>query len=331
MTLNEFRQDLVSGEWVLFATGRAKRPGSPDSGNRFPSQTKENCPFENPDVGNEVLKTYSNDGRDEWFAKVIKNKFPAVTEGEIGPREKVGPHEITGAKGLHEIIIYRDHDRELYDFSQAEFENIVKIYQERFLAMASYSASKYVLIFHNHGSAAGASLKHPHTQIISIPILPPDVKRSILGSEQYYRENRRRVYDVMLEWEIKEKKRIIYENDSFIAHCPYVSKTPYEIRIYGKESHAHFEKMPAEKIPALADIMRVVLKKIGKALNNPDFNYFIHTVPLDTPEDIHEFYSWHIEVLPKMKIEGAFELASGVEVNVIDPDEAAKLLRETTI
>jgi len=110
------------------------------------------------------------------------------------------------------------------------------------MAMANYSASKYVLIFHNHGPAAGASLNIPY-QIISIPILPPDVKRSILGSEQYYRENRRRVYDVMLEWEVKEGKRIVYENDFFIAYCPYVSKTPYEIRIYCRESHAHFEKM----------------------------------------------------------------------------------------
>jgi len=329
--INEFRQDLVSGEWVLFATGRSKRPGETNGGNQFPNQSKENCPFENPENGNEVLKTYRTDGSGEWFAKVIKNKFPAVTEGEIGPREKMGPFETTDAKGLHEIIIYREHDHDFYDFSQTEFEEIIRIYQDRFKAMADYSSSKYVLIFHNHGPAAGASLKHPHTQIISIPILPPDIKRSILGSEHYYRENRRRVYDVMLEWEMKEKKRIVYENDFFIAFCPFVSKTPYEVRIFSKESHAHFDKMPPEKVPALADILNVVLKKIGKALNCPDFNYFIHTVPLDVPDDIHDFYSWHIEILPKMKIEGAFELASGVEVNVIDPDESAKLIRETKI
>jgi UDPglucose--hexose-1-phosphate uridylyltransferase len=331
--INEFRQDLVSGEWVLFATGRSKRPGEAgaagDNHNPLESQTKDKCPFEDPETsGNQVMATFKTSDGDDWFAKSIKNKYPAVSEGEAGPRRKIGPYDVTDAKGLHEIIIFRDHDHELYDYSQAEFEEVIKIYQDRFTAMSQYSASKYILIFHNHGPAAGATIKHPHSQIISIPILPPDVKRSVLGSEHYYRENRRRVYDVMLEWEMKEKKRIIYENEIFAACCPFVSKTPYEIRIYGKESHAHFEKIPQEKIPALADIMKVVIGKIGKALNRPDFNYFIHTVPLDnTVEDVHEFYSWHIEILPKMKIEGAFEIGSGVEVNVIDPDEAAALLR----
>lgn len=330
--LNEFRQDLVSGEWVLLATGRAKRPGEANDSNRFPNQTKENCPFEIPENNNEVLKTYKISEDGEWFAKAIKNKFPAVTEGEIGQREKVGPFDVTDAKGLHEIIIFRDHDRDLYDFSKEEFGETIKIYQDRFLAMSQYSSSKYILIFHNHGPGAGATLRHPHTQIISIPILSPDIKRSILGSEHFYRENRRRVYDVMLEWEIKNGKRIVYENDTFIAYCPFVSKTPYEVRIYGKESHAHFEKMPVEKTPALADVTGTVIRKIGKALNRPDFNFFIHTAPLSgMPEDIHEFYSWHIEIIPKMKIEGAFELGSGVEVNVIDPDEAGTLLRETAV
>jgi len=344
--INEFRQDLVSGEWVLFATGRAKRPGEvaseKNSGHQLAGQDKEKCPFENPEnSGNEVLKTYAAIGESDpekiqnganWFAKIIKNKFPAVTEGEAGPRLKAGPFDFTDAKGLHEIVVYHDHDRDLFDFSKNEFEELIKIYMDRFTVMAGYSSSKYILIFHNHGPSAGASIKHPHSQIISIPILPPDVKRSIFGSERYYRENNRRVYDVMLDWEMKEKKRIVYENDAFVAYCPFVSKTPYEVRIYAKESHAHFNRMATEKIPALADIMQVLIKKIGKALYQPDFNYFIHTMPLSgTPDDIHNFYSWHIEILPKMKIEGAFELGSGVEVNVVDPDEAAKLFRETEI
>lgn len=337
--INEFRQDLVSGEWVLFATGRAKRPGEPNASNGFHrNQSKENCPFEDPEGrGNQVLMTYKNPDGDEtnWFAKIIKNKFPAVSEGEAMPRRKTGPYEVDDARGLHEILILRDHDRQPYDFSKNDFEEIFKIYQERYLAMAKYSASKYILIFHNHGPAAGASVSHPHSQIISIPILPPDIKRSILGSEHFYRENNQRVYDIMIDWEIKEKKRIVYENDIFIAFCPFVSKTPYEVRIFPKESHAHFEKMPLEKMPALGDMMSTIIKKMGKALNSPDFNYFIHTVPIESANedvrDVHEFYSWHIEILPKMKIEGAFEVGSGVEVNVIDPDEAGKLLRETEI
>lgn len=329
--LNEFRQDLVSGEWVLLATGRAKRPGS--EGPRLPFITpKETCPFEEPEKNsNEVLITYHSqiEGSTDWFAKVAKNKYPAVIEGEAGPRIEVGPFITSDAKGLHEIVVYRDHIRDLHEFSKEELGRVFRIYQERYQAMASYSASKYVLIFHNRGAAAGASISHPHSQIISIPIMPPDIKRSIKGSEDYYEQNNKRVYDLMLDWEIAEQKRIIFSNHHFIAFCPFVSKTPYEIRIFSKESHAHFDQMPIELLPELGEVMGSVLRRMHKGLNDPDYNFFIHTAPIESrTKNVHEFYSWHIEIVPKMKIEGAFEIGSGVEVNVVDPDEAALLLRQ---
>ncbi len=331
--LNEFRKDLVSGGWVLFATGRSKRPGGADKERQILKVSKENCPFEDPEkFSNEVLVTYPNSDNTDWFAKVAKNKFPAVMEGESGPRRTAGPFQVADARGLHEVIIYRDHDLGLHQYSKEEFSQILSIYQERYKAMANYSASRYILIFHNQGAAAGASIPHPHSQIISIPIMPPDAKRSIKGSEDFYEEHGKRVYDVMLEWEIAEKKRIVYENEHFIAFCPFVSQTPYEIRIFPREGHAHFESMPAELLPELSDAMLTVLKKINKTLDAPDFNYFIHTAPADDKDtNIHKFYTWHMEVIPKMKIEGAFELGSGVEVNVIDPDEAAKELRQAQI
>lgn len=329
LLLNEFRKDLVSGEWVLFATGRARRPGGEKNERQILKVPKENCPFEDPEKsGNEILATYPDGQKNDWFAKVTKNKFPAVIEGESGPKRTAGPFQVTDARGLHEVIIYRDHDRNLDQYSPEEFSRILSIYQERYKAMALYSSSRYILIFHNHGPAAGASIAHPHSQIISIPIMPPDVKRSIQGSKDFYEENGKRVYDIMLDWEIVEKKRIIYENKHFVAFCPFISKTPYEVRIFPRESHAHFESMPAELLLELGDTMLAVLKKINKALNAPDFNYFVHTAPADNKNsNIHDFYAWHIEVIPKMKIEGAFELGSGVEVNIIDPDQAAEELR----
>lgn len=332
--LNEFRKDLVSGDWVLFATGRAGRPGNHKNGPAL-TRNKSACPFENPEKsGNEVLKTY--DGNEAWFAKVAKNKFPAVMEGEAGTQRAVGPFAVTDAKGLHEIVIYREHDRELYQYSPAELGRVFAIYQERYRVMADYISSKYILIFHNQGASAGASIAHPHSQIISIPILPPDVKRSLYGAENFYKKNNKRVYDLMIDWEMKENKRIVYETKNFIAFCPFVSKTPYEVRIFSKESHAHFEQCPAELLPELGEAMGAVLKKIHAALNDPDFNFFIHTAPVypehnggeeNSPTAMHEFYSWHIEIIPKVKMEGAFELGSGVEVNIIDPDRAAAELK----
>jgi UDPglucose--hexose-1-phosphate uridylyltransferase len=136
----------------------------------------------------------------------------------------------------------------------------------------------------------------------------------------------------MLKWELGEKKRIVYENENFLVFCPFVSKTEYEVRIFSKEGHAHFEKMPEELFADLGNAFSVIFKKIGRALDKPDYNFFIHTSPIDhSLPKAHEFYSWHIEILPKVASVGAFELASGMEINVVDPDEAAKLFRETEI
>ena len=136
----------------------------------------------------------------------------------------------------------------------------------------------------------------------------------------------------MLAWEMEQGKRIVYENDFFVAFCPYVSKYPYEVRIFAKEGHAHFEKMPEVLDPPLADALGIVLKKIAVVLDNPAYNFFIHTAPVESSlPDLHEFYSWHVEILPKFKIDAGVEIGTGFGVNVIDPDEAAVELREAKI
>ena len=191
---------------------------------------------------------------------------------------------------------------------------------------------RYILIFHNSGRDAGASLYHPHSQIISMPILPPDVSRSINGSHNFYKEHKERVYDVLMKWEKEHGNRIIYENDLFLAFCPFVSKTPYEVRIFSRDSHAHFEKMPDEFDKYLEDVLLAVLKKIKKSLGDPPYNLFIHTAPAETDlESVHEFYSWHIEILPKVKITAGFEIGTGVDINMVDPDQAAELLRNADL
>lgn len=327
--LNEFREDLVSGEWVLFSTNRSKRGGTYVEV-VAPSESKETCPFEDLEKsGNIVLATYENKDKTDWFVKVAKNKFPAVSENQMGPSKLIGPFSVMEATGRHEIVVFRDHDRTLMDYSSEELADVFKIYQERYQAILSGGGMRYILVFHNQGPKAGASVYHTHSQIMSIPVLPPDVKRSIVGSAKFYEKNRKKVYDVMIEWE-KQGNRIIYENDHFIAFCPFVSKTPYEIRIFPKDGLAHFDQVPSELLPCLGEMMRAVFRKTSKALNNPDYNFFIHTAPVEGTY-AHDFYTWHIEILPQLTILGGFDLGSGIDVNIIDPDEAAKLFRETGI
>ena len=226
--VNEFRQDLVSGEWVLFATGRSKSLRSDEDKDFY--QTKRECPFEDL-TGQSVLWQYPNPK--DAFATVIKNKFPAVRANLCTTEQTYGPFKIFDPIGDHEVIIYRDHDRGIYKFSVQEIGSMIKVYKKRFSELVDNNeCAKYVLMFHNHGRAAGASVYHAHSQIITMPILPPDVSRSINGSHQYYKDHKKIVYKELLDWEQQERKRIVYENKEFIVFCPYVSKYPYELRIF---------------------------------------------------------------------------------------------------
>lgn len=333
--LNEFRQDLISGEWVLFATGRAKRPHTykkTEEDEKYKSA--ESCPFENlRNSSQEILWFYPNE--EKWEIAVIKNKYPAVTPGICVPLGKNGPFNVHEALGSHDIVVYKDHNTHFADFSVDQFISVIKVYKRRYKEIAESGGEciESILIFHNFGREVGASLYHPHSQIISMPILPPDITRSLLGSAKFYKENGKRVYDLLVKWEVDQGKRIIYENDLFIAFCPFVSKYPYEIRIFPRDSHAHFEQMPDTFDKYLADAMSVIFKKVKKALDNPPYNFFIHTASVseDPESKFHEFYTWHVEIIPKVSIIGGLELGTGVNLNVVDPDDAAKLLRETKI
>ena len=326
--LNEFRQDLVSGDWVLFSTGRIQRPHEEKEKEEY-FQPKDSCPFEDPvKSGQEII--WGVPDNEKWKVMVVKNKFSAVKQGLCGPGSRTGPFNINDAAGEHNVIIYKDHDLHLPDFSIDQAVNAIRAYKKRYQEMARASECvEYVMIFHNYGREAGASIYHPHSQIISMPILPPDVASSLFGSFRYYQKNRRKVYDLILEWELEQKKRVVFENDMFVVFCPFVSKFPYEVRIFPRDSHAHFEKMPDEFDKYLAEALTTVLAKIKKTLGSPSYNFFIHTAPVkeNKLENFHEFYSWHIEILPKLSISGGFELGSGIDINVVDPDQAAEKLR----
>ena len=328
--LNEFRQDLISGDWVLFATERAKRPYRKQNNEDAGYASKDTCLFENPmSSGNEPVWFFP--GEKDWRIAVVKNKFPSVKPGVCGPEGSFGPFKVHPAVGNHDLFIYRDHDRHLADFSLEEMAEVIRAYKKRYKEIAHIgNCVRYVLIFHNFGRDGGASIYHPHSQIMSLPILPPDVSRSVRCSYNFFKEHGKSVYDQMVNWEMESGARIVYKNDKFVAFCPFVSRNPYEVRIFMKSGQPHFEELSDDFDNELADVLLVSLKKIKKALDNPSFNMFIHTAPVESSHS-HDYYSWHIEILPRFSKLGGFELGTDVEMNAVDPDEAAKLLRETNL
>lgn len=343
-SLSELRRDLVTGDWVLIAVGRAKRPRAFAGTERKEfNQLKKDCPFENPQKsGNsDPLLVYSKKGGrrtidewrkdpDDWFLQVIPNKFPAVGFGVCDDIYEIGPYFVMNGSGSHEVIITKDHEITPFLSSLKETELLFNAYKERYLALKNQECVKYISIFYNHGKESGASVSHPHSQLIAISVIPQDVRKSLAGSKKYYDNHEKCVHCVMLEWEMIDKKRIIFENELAIAFCPFISRTAFEVRVFPKIHQPCFEQADDKEMKKIAEAVKVSLTKIYKGLKNPAYNFFIHTSPVEDEKKYHH-YHWHIEILPKTGIWAGFELGTGIEISTIEPERAAEFLRKVKV
>lgn len=314
---SELRQDLVSGDWVVVSPGRAKRPHQPKT-----------CPFENLEKsGQKPVLTYGN--HKDWQLKIVENKYPAFVHkgSRCAAVLKRGIYSVSETVGHHELLITRSHTKTFPLLSRAEANQVFEAFRERYRMLLSDKCVSYISMFHNWGLKAGASVYHPHYQIISIPVVPPDVEHSVSGSLNFFKKYKKCVHCLMVKNEIKSKKRILYENGRAVAFAPFVSKEPFEIRIFPKKHLSYFENTPNSDLEGAVEALRQVLKKFNKNLKNPDYNFFIHTAPLKNKEK-YGHYHWHIEVRPKITIRGGFELGTGMDFNVVDPDAAAKILKK---
>lgn len=325
---SEFRQDLVSGDWVVISPKRFKRLGQFKEKNKRKIISRKNCPFENPQKSGHDAPFVVYPNLDNWKIQVIQNKFPiAYHKGGVCAAEiNQGPFSIIEGVGRHDVVITRDHFKNFTRLSSKEAEAVFHAFKERYQQLSKDKCLKYVFIFHNWGPKAGASVFHPHYQILSMPIIPPDVSRSLRGSKNYFDKNNKCVHCVMLKYDRAEKKRIVFENSEAIAIAPFISREPFELRIFPKKHFSYFEKTPEKTIKDTVQVLQKSLFKLEKKLNDPDYNFFIHTAPIDKNGKFSH-YHWHIEVLPKFSVSAGVELGTGIEVTVVDPVAAAKILK----
>src|SRR3989344_2441835 len=328
---SELRRDMVSGDWILVAAKRAKRPQAERTREKIPS-LKSGCPFDDPQKGGTgeplLWLAHPEAGKkgpasfSDWWVQIIPNKYPALSPHHVCPEEvSDGPYFKMAGTGFHEVIITRDHDRRISEMNVQEVAVLLEAYQERYKVISKEPCIEYTLIFHNQGPEAGASIYHPHSQLIALPIIPPDVRKSLEGSRQYYVQKGKCVHCAMLEWELAQKERVVFENEGFAVFEPYASRVSYETRIFPKKHSARFEEMDSFLRAELAEALQKTLGKIKNGMGDPDYNFFIHTAPAQ-PDGI-DYYHWHVEIPTKTAIWAGLELGTGVEVIAISPEEAA--------
>jgi UDPglucose--hexose-1-phosphate uridylyltransferase len=330
----ELRKDPITGRWVIISTERGKRPT--DFTDRVGPRRGSFCPFcpGNEDkTPPEVLAFRNPGGRRDgpgWQVRVVPNKFPALQiEGDMDRRGE-GLYDKMNGIGAHEVIIETpEHDCELSRIPAAGIEQVLHAYRERMVDLKRDRRFRYLMLFKNHGEAAGATLEHGHTQIIATPIVPKRVQEEIDGARGHFALKERCIFCDMIAQERLDGRRIVVENDEFVAFAPFASRFAFETWLLPKRHESHFEEGDPGRIPALAQILRVTLMRIGRALNHPPYNFILHTSPTNQTHLDH--YHWHFEIMPKLTKTAGFEWGTGFHINPTPPEEAAEYLREIEI
>jgi UDPglucose--hexose-1-phosphate uridylyltransferase len=327
----ELRKDPIIGRWIIIATERAKRPSD------FRPKPEERlsgfCPF---CVGNEgktppEVLAYRRPGTlpdtPGWSVRVVPNKFPALQiEGGLNKRG-IGLYDRMNGVGAHEVIIETpDHEMTLANLPMDSFTQVLQAYKDRIIDLKKDPRFQYILIFKNQGLAAGASLDHSHSQLIALPIVPKRVSEEIHGANAYYLYRDRCIFcDIILQ-EFETMLRIVNENEHFLALCPFASRFPFETWILPKEHDVYFEDISFPFLQSLAHMLKDILQRLSRTLNNPPYNFLIHIAPF-YEKDV-SYYHWHIEIIPKLTNVAGFEWGTGFYINPTPPEEACKFLRE---
>jgi UDPglucose--hexose-1-phosphate uridylyltransferase len=330
----ELRKDPIIGRWVIISTERGKRPT--DFASVPPAKSSNFCPF---CVGNEtktppevyaVREPGSQKDSPGWRVRVVPNKFPALQiEGDLN-RQGDGIYDKMNGVGAHEVIIETPHhDKTLSDLDDSHVADILLTWQQRVLDLKKDPRFKYIVIFKNHGEAAGASLEHSHTQLVAMPIIPKRVVEEIEGGRRYYDFKERCVYCDIVSQEISEDVRVVSANETFLGIEPFAARFPFETWILPKVHASAFEEIERNEVEHLARILKEILTKINLALNNPPYNFILHTLPLHGNN--RSWYHWHLEIMPKLTKVAGFEWGSGFYINPTAPEEAAKYLREISV
>jgi UDPglucose--hexose-1-phosphate uridylyltransferase len=308
----ELRRDELSGQWVLIAAGRAARPHT------FPppardADTPADCPFcpghENM-TPPEVYRT-GEGGPDApgWRVRVVPNLYPIVGGTDAEP----------GATGVHEVVVLSpSHDSSLAQLDESQAVDVLTILRDRTRHHLG-AGHAFVQVAINHGRAAGASIAHPHAQLVALDVVPPAVARAV---ERFEATGE----DLVIADLERAGDDLQVLDGPVAAWCPWASSAPYELRLATHSPGPRFDEASDSDIEAVAKVARDVLGRLAAALGDVPYNLVVHTGPPGAgPESFH----WYVEVQTRATVIAGFEQGTGILVNTMPPERAAQELRDS--
>lgn len=343
--MSELRHDPLSKRWVIIATERSRRP---EDYGLVPESVPDPkfCPFcagHEDKTPHEILALRppgSAPNGPGWSVRVIPNKYPALAIEGVLERKGVGLYDRMRGIGAHEVVVESpSHTLHMADMEQAALEGVLGVCQDRVRDLMRDPRFKYVLLFKNHGASAGASLPHPHLQLIATPVTPRAIAVELESARDHYHLKERCMFCDLVEQELRDKERIVTQDDDHVVMAPYASRFPFELMVIPRRHRHSFVEEPKPALAALARTLKDTMGRLKSVLNDPPFNFVFHTAPntetlvrrreyWDTlPVDWH----WHIEILPRLTRVAGFEWGSGFYINPTSPEDAASFLRDAAL
>jgi len=332
--LTQLRKDPIIGRWIIIAHERAKRPqeyakffknNNPEELPEF----KDNCPFcpGNENMTPREVLVYGKNEKHPWSVRVVPNLYPALKPEIELEREGMGIYDIINGVGAHEVLIETPIHNNTFDkMTTGQIEFSLLAMKDRIMELKKDERLEYIMVFKNHGSDAGATLEHPHSQLIATPIIPKRVSEEILGCKTHFDMKGRCIYCDIICQEKFDQRRIIIDTEHYFVLAPFASRFPYEAWILPKRHISSFRLTTPEELKDLAFVFKDYFRRMNGLLNYPSYNFMLHTSPCKQDDLPH--YHYHIEIIPKLAKVAGFEWGTGFYINHTPPEQAAQELRD---
>ena len=333
MLVPEFRQNIATKDWVIISPERAHRPDSfahrPSPKESLPEHDA-GCPFCPGNEGQAAEESFRIGDGDGWRVRVVANKFPAlVNEGRPVRRTQAMYRSMSGV-GIHQVMV----EAPLHNVTTAQLPvphvvDVLTAAHRQYREAAADPRIEHVVLFKNHGAAAGTSLEHPHWQMIAMPLVPSHVRTRIEEAMRHFDDSGECVFCRMLSEEVAARVRVVVETERFVSFCPFAAMSPYHTWILPRRHMASFGDATPEEIADLGGHLKTTLSKFHVGLDNPAFNLVARCAPVGHSKVA--YFHWYLSICPRLSKAAGFELGSGMFVNSLPPEEAARKLRETNV
>lgn len=339
--MSELRKDPILDQWVIIAAERGRRPHD-FAVHEHSDTSASGCPFcaGNEDMTPPEVYSVPAHGEDtevaDWLVRVVPNKFPALSiEGDV-KRSGIGYLDRMTGVGAHEVIIETPtHSDDLSILPNYHATAVINTYIQRLTDLRSDERFRHIVLFRNYGSAAGASLEHPHSQLIALPIVPRLVKSKLEVARNHFQRKERCIFCDLIEQELAVPDRVVMKNEHFVVLSVFAARSPFEVNVYPLRHQHDITLMTEDEKVSLASILKEILQRYREILGDPAYNMIIQTAPNMIPRPgrpdywgtIQYDYHWHIELMPRVTKIAGFEWGTGFYINPVAPEDAATYLR----